>query len=495
MPYGQQQQQQGFNEKQASVEAGLNMAKIRYLLMKKLVWSYDDWLVATNFFGNYRIREYLDPDDETNYTNARWEINDPEPEDDDGKPQKPITAGMLPDDIGSMLANPYTTAYYKALFDFSFWKVMDQLDPVSRGYVYSWSPGQIPYKKYLELSDYYWVQWMTGGNSGVLAGKKGSGKTSISLNLGAKHNKYWSENGDYAGAMFLTNVKILDDAYKDTYFSTFGEMLVKLFDNMSKRIKTLIIVDELTMNNIRKKKTMKGNTLQIDQFDKGTRKFDADIMYVWHSVEEVPEEVFRYLSFIVQKEGGTDSTNQRKKALVTFKDGNRQTVDMVRGIPGSPIPYVTKALAPFVLDIVWDDVMSEYTKLEQATGYNHEEIAGKMRDIVNEMVLKHRGDEEDEPDPKDRLPMETGISKQELALSYQLTVKEFEKLVSIEPEFKLVETYPGRYIFKGGKTDMGSFADRVMQYNRAQKIKHGNLADTVKDMESEDEDGEDGDDN
>ena len=486
MVYNQQNGQ--FNDKQASVEAGLNMAKIRYYLMKKLIWSYDDWLVATNFFGNYKIREYEDPNDKTNYIEPRWEINNPTPEDEEGNPTKPITSGMLPDQIARMLENPYTTAYYKSVFDFSFWKVMDQLDPVSRGYVYSWSPGQIAYKKYLELSLYYWVQWMTGGNSGVLTGKKGSGKTSISMNLGLMHNKYWKEEGTYTDAMFLTNVKIIDEAYKNSYFGTFGEMLIKLFDNMSKGIKTLIIVDELTMNNIRKKKTMKGNTLQIDQFDKGTRKFDADILYVWHSIEEVPDEVFHYLSFIVQKEGGTDSTANRKKAMVTFKDGKKQNVDTVHGIPGAPIEYVTKALAPFVLDIVWDDVMAAYIKLEKETSYDHQEISAQMRDIVTEMVEKHRDDEVEETEEK--LPIEMGMTKQELSLAFHLTIKELLELSNESPIYELQEVKVGRYVFKKGIVGRMEFSDRVTQYKKEQKIKHGDIKTIADDLEKEEENEE-----
>ncbi|MHB8552459.1 MAG: hypothetical protein ACYDAO_02585 [Thermoplasmataceae archaeon] len=476
-------------DRNQQMESGLNLAELRFNLMHKITWNYDDWLLASNFFEQYKIWAGSDKE---KIVDVRAEIDDPETDFEIGdipsnlsdedkrkwirserikarlKARRVITAQMLPDEIERVLSHPYVTAYYKAIFDYAYNQKLKGLDPISLGYVYSYSPKRASYENYEELSDLYWVKAFTGGNSAVVYGKKGSAKTGFTLLMASKHNAYYSLSTQYKGARFETNVEILEEEYRDTLFETFGEMLVKVFDNMSKGIKTLLIPDELTMNNIRKKKTMKGGTLSLDQFDKGTRKFDVDVCYVWHDLAEVPTEVFNSLSLVVHKLGGTEPSEVRKRGMAEVDFRNvRNGYKLVAGIPRPPIKYESKAIAVFVQDIEWDKVMEEYVSLrkESEEFYDVQKIGAQMRDSVAQMVRDMHDVEVEEP-PEQVLEVKKGYTAVEMQTRYNLSKSRFSELLlygdgAIEevgeyhrrPTYRMNPVYEEKYFRKYRKID------------------------------------------
>jgi len=266
--------------------------------------------------------------------------------------------------LQTYLKDPMVVYTLKKAYLIGFQHFIKELDPLTRSSLFAWTkPHYMPFDFY---SDIFWLQWATTGNNGVITGAKGSGKTDFALLLCeiAKRN----------GWEIITNVKISDPGFENSYVSTFSELMEKVVVNAlkyeeekrdTKKSHTLILLDELKVGGIRKKTTMHSETLNFDQFEALTRKFSADVLLIWHEDREIPTEIYSQTNFLAKKLGGTDKPELRKWGFFQFWTGENMDTYYVRDIPKTNLHYDTRDIAPFILDISLSEILDYSNELDK----------------------------------------------------------------------------------------------------------------------------------
>jgi hypothetical protein len=148
----------------------------------------------------------------------------------------------------------------------------------------------------------------------------------------------------------------------------------------------LIIFDEMTVAGVRKKKAMGGKSLSIDEFDRLTRKFYADSLYIWHYEREIPTDIRDSVNFLAHKFGGTTSSGvrRRKTGMFTFIEGTNREIYYIKEIPNTTLHYITEDSAFFKMDIKMSSIVDRMQDIEQEYRNAADEFR-MIRDVVREL--------------------------------------------------------------------------------------------------------------
>lgn len=353
-------------------ELAESMAKRRTEILYKTTLSYDDLIWMVNFFGDFPIKQ-----GEKERLNPRHELNMLER---DGKGNRPLFS-YTPEQINRHLSDPMVSGYYKALFDEMYGFRLDQAPAYFRQLLLA--DHRIDFVDARNFSSYFWTSWIEGGETGILNGLKGSGKNAFALWIA---QMAMTENRNLRLA---TNTIIREEEFAYDHFTTIGEWMYIIFKNASEGYFTLSELDELTVAGIRKKQTMAKSTLTLDAIDRGTRKADDSNLYVWHYESEVPKEFWSAANFKGYKFGSKKNWQERVKGRFIFKDDLKENVYHIRGIPDSPIKFLSEDFPTFVLDIDLPSVMAMWSKEEHRQDEKKEMFA-KLADVVRIQVDKAR---------------------------------------------------------------------------------------------------------
>ncbi len=363
---------QGQQEIYNSYEISKALYELRDDIMHKVILTYDDLVRITNFFNDFPIK-----DGENERINPRYELDLSKGPDGNMRPLFTYT----PDRIQEMLSDPKVSGNYKATFDFMFSKWLKLFPNYVQAQVLAHRKRE--YIDFRKLSAYFWTWWMQGGETGILNGFKGSGKNAMAL-LMASYALSEDKNKKLA-----TNTLIKEENFEYQSFTTIGEWFYIILKNASNGFTTLSIPDELTMAGIRRKQTMAKATLTLDAIDRGTRKADDDNLYIWHFESEVPNEFLSAAVFKGYKFGSKVQPRERSKGRFTIREGSKETVTHIKGIPDSPIKFLSEDFPTFVLDIDLGAIMAMWSK-EEHKGGERKEMFAKLADIVLDQVEKAR---------------------------------------------------------------------------------------------------------
>jgi len=341
---------------------GRSMAQRYYEIMHKDVLSYDDLVFLIPYLGDFQIKKGETDESKINTLLTVYQA---------------VLNGLGKEEIMTALTDVENSTRLKEMFYLSFNQRVnsEMVNPFSRMAVYSFSrPVEFNFE---DLSPRFWTKWMTGGMNGYLTGSKGSGKTNFSLLL--------CKIAMDAGFSIVTNVFVDDPRFKNGYIDSFGKLLMKVIDNELDNKKSLILLDEMTVSGMRRKRTMAKEMLNMDEFERLTRKFDANTLYVWHMDSEIPIEVKQNSSFTVHKFGDTGTVSDRKRAMVDFKKADMDLVFHVNNIPETDLKYDTKDIAPFILDVSLGDVLKKTVEFQTRTR-NNKELLIAIRSYVNQLM-------------------------------------------------------------------------------------------------------------
>jgi hypothetical protein len=348
---------------------GARIAEKFYNVMRSEKLTLDDFLWIYSFFGDYRMYEAL-PDKQGNRIaqglDTLLEIKNAE--------------SFTPQGIETYLSNVENISKLKERFLFAWHKKLSstEFDPIIKGAILAFSKrNYIPHEYF---SDKFWLQWVYGGSSGVLTGNKGSGKTDFGLSI--------CEIARRNGYKIVSNVRADDVEYEKGIFTTFSEMIEKVINNTLQNKRTLIFADEMTVSGMRRKQAMKGTSLNLDQFEKLTRKFLAATLYIWHMDTEIPSEIFKSINFEGHKNGDEGHQSLKTTGIFKFNQGFSWNTYLIKGIPKSELNFDTKDLAPFILDIKLEDIIKAAREAEEEIKDN-DELLKAIRDYVIEQRVKN----------------------------------------------------------------------------------------------------------
>lgn len=358
---------------------GQKIALHRNQILDKDFISYDDFKWATLFFNDYKIKEGLDDKEVGNWTNEAYEVF--------GKLFKQATI----EEIQEYFKNSNNSATFKSAFAFNFNKWMKIATPEIREGIVSWTkPQSIDYEY---LSPSFWCQWMGDGNTGVMKGEKGSGKTDMIWNI-AENFINWKEiieeTGELRGHRVAGNMAVEENLPWYDYYTSYSELMNILCDNAIKNIHTLQIGDEMTVGGMRKKKAMSGVSMNLEEHERLTRKFGTDTLYVWHYDAEIPTEIYPILTFSGKKNGNNKEKGLRKTGTFQFRHGKKTNVYYIKNITRTQIKFKTKDVAPFNMDIRISDITAEMMNLE------HKQLTDTQMFIAIKRIIKELKEEQEE---------------------------------------------------------------------------------------------------
>lgn len=399
-----------FNSEYVQNKIGKTLSQNYTDLMTKPVWDYDDFIYAIKFFWDFElIPGSKQPENAINYLIG---LAHPSSED-------PLIQNYTPDEITAWLADPSNTSLTKTQFAFAYMKVMQKpLTPFQLSLL-SHNVKQYDWYSYQDLSNLFWVKHMLkpNGDAGVGSitvfwGDLGSGKTDMSLKQW-EHLQNLHLLGDYEKRL-ATNIKIYDKGYESTYVVTIGEMLHSIFQNNIDGASTFLALDELTINGIRKKRTMAKETTNFDEIDRALRKFGADVSYIWHFDTEIPKETQRRASLLVHKLGSSNKPKLRSRAFIVKQDGTYKKTFRIKGIESTNLNFDSGALAYLVLDIRFKEFIDRSAKLSK-DNLDKKEYYRELLAIVDGMMNETKDDElENEMEKK-------GFTRQELIEKFHIS--------------------------------------------------------------------------
>lgn len=359
-------------------------------IMSRPILDYDDLLYVIKWFWDFE----LIPGSKERGNIVNYMVNLAHPDRDD-----PLLKNYTPDEISEWLSEPSNTALVKSQFAMAYNKVMQK--PLNEMQYSSLSHNQKQYDwlNYEDLSDLFWVRHMVkpSGDAGVgsitaFYGVQGSGKTDMSL----KQWEHLKNIHDKTEKRLVTNIKIHDKGYENTYITTIGEMLRQLFINNRDGASTYLALDELTINGIRKKRTMAKETTNFDELDRGLRKFGADISYIWHFDTEIPKETYSRASLLVHKLGSSSNPKMRSRAIIIKKEGEYKKLFRIRGIKPTGLNFDSGMLAYLILDVRFSELIDRSAKLSKEN-LGNKEYYTELISIVETMLEETKDDEvEDE---------------------------------------------------------------------------------------------------
>ena len=379
----------------SSIQNGKNIALKRYEFMNKEVLDYDDYIWALGFMGDFKLKEGLPDDVEANWTSFALNLAE-------------LFKSASISEITEYFHRPENTNKFRADFIKAFSKMETHyFTPEMREGFWAWKkPDFIPYEYY---SDNFWMQTFEEGQAGVMLGEKGSGKTDFTLNLAQKYidGRFKIIEGKKVELKrrVITNIAIpkenveteLQKEYvsRIKYYNNFSSLMLAALDNIINGYNTFNIIDEMTVAGMRKKRTMAGKTLNLDSYLRLTRKIGVIDMFIWHLDTEIPNEVFNMVSFIGRKHGNTKNKAGRSLGTFTFKTGKRSKIFYVKSIPPTDIPFKTRDLAPFEVDIPIDE-MVEMISDEDRQSMDDLDLFRELREKVIKEKAKRKKDKEDD---------------------------------------------------------------------------------------------------
>ena len=349
---------------------GTRIAEKYYNIMHSEKISIDDFLWMYSFFGDFRIYEALGDKQGNREAQGIETLLD----------IKNSVGYFTPDSINEFLSNPVNISKLKERFLLAWHKRMDrnEFDPITKDAILAFSKRSfLPFNFF---SDKFWLQWVFEGSSGVLTGNKGSGKTDFGLLLCeiARRNGYG----------VVSNVRVEHEEYEKGYFTAFSEMMEKVINNALQGKKTFIFADEMTVSGMRKKQAMRGTSLNLEQFEKLTRKFYATTLYIWHLDTEIPSEIFRSMNFEGHKNGSEGDKVGRTTGVFKFNYGSSWNTYIIKGIPSAGLNYDTRDLAPFILDIKLEELIKVARTAEEEIR-NNNDLLRAIRDYIIEQRSKN----------------------------------------------------------------------------------------------------------
>ena len=353
---------------------GHTIAQRRYELLYSDTWSIEDFIYATQWFGEYR---QLELDEGSTIAQITELINDM-------KKKNVISKKNLYD---TYLQDPKVVADLKRQFMLAYSKVSLQFDPLTRGGVLSWKrPEGLHYE---DLSPHFFLRWATYGNVQVILGRRGAGKTDFAGNenhLALQDNKVMAETPDWKPWQPLSNVKYFNDAFQ--LYSTFGELAWYMFDNKVSGKHTLVTQDEMVAAGMRKKRAGTKKVMSSEEIDRLIRKLGVDEIKIYHYEQDITTEDTSSYNCIVHKMGGTDDKPGRKRASITYKTGYDQRSYFVDHIPASPLEFDTDWAAAYQGDdVTFREISDQMTKF-QATSDTAIDVYIQTRDWLGPKIGK-----------------------------------------------------------------------------------------------------------
>ena len=334
-----------------SLQNGKNIALKRFEFMMKETLTYEDYVWAVGFMNDIKLKEGLPDDNEKNWQSYAVDFA-----------EKFKHASIA--EINNFLSNPVTAQEFKADFTIAFSKMMKNFTPQMREGFWAWRKPD--YMDYEFLSSKFWTQNVEEGQSMVILGQRGSGKSDFAM-LEAQHfidgrfivkdGEKYEENRRIATNIAIVKEKAETELQKEyvsriDYYSKFSDLMLLILNNIIHGIKTLNIGDEMTVGGFRKKTAMGKTSLNMDMYERLTRKLGAANIYIWHLDTEIPTEIYQIVSMTARKYGSTTNPSGRKLGTFEFTKGSRKKVMYhVKGIPGTIIPFKTRDIAPFTIDI------------------------------------------------------------------------------------------------------------------------------------------------
>ena len=331
---------------------GHTIAQRRYELLYSDTWSIEDFIYATQWFGEFRSLE-LDP------TSTVAQVTELIM---DMSKNNIITKKDLYD---RYLSKPDVVAKLKRQYMLAYSKVSQQFDPLTRGGVLSWKrPEGLHYE---DLSPHFFLKWATYGNVQVILGRKGSGKTDFAGNeiyLALSENRLFAGEKDFVPWQPLSNVKYFTNELQ--LYSTFGELAYHMLDNKVTGKHTLVVQDEMVAAGMRKKRAGTRKVMSSEEIDRLIRKFSVDEIKIYHYEQDITTEDTSGGNCIVHKMGGTDDKSGRKRASITYKTGYDQKTYFVQNIPPSPLEFDTDWAAAYTGDdITYKEISDQMTKFQE----------------------------------------------------------------------------------------------------------------------------------
>jgi hypothetical protein len=363
---------------------GQKIAIHRDNILNKDIIDYNDFKWGTLFFNDYKVKEGLDDKTESNWINNAYDFF-----------MEEFRTKSI-EEIEEYFKDSKISATFKSVFAFNFNKWMKTASPQIREGIVSWTkPQSIEYEY---LSPAFWCQWMGDGNTGVMKGEKGSGKTDFIWNIADNFIK-WEEYADVDGVSVKREHRVAGNMAVEEklpwydYYTSYSELMLILCDNVINGCHTLQIGDEMTVGGMRKKKAMSGTSMNLEEHERLTRKFNTDTLYVWHYDEEIPTEIYPILTFNGKKYGNNKEKYLRKSGLFQFRHGKRTNVYNVKNIPRTNIKFKTKDVAPFNMDIKISDIISNMNNLEHEQ-MNDVEMFLAIKKIIMELREEKKEKEE-----------------------------------------------------------------------------------------------------
>ena len=349
---------------------GTRIAEKSYNIIHSVKISIDDFWWMYSMFGDLRLYEAMGDKQGNREAQGVETLLD----------IKKDVGSLTPDSINKFLSNPVNIDKLKLRFFLAWHKRMDrnEFDPITKSAILAYSKRN--FLPFYFFSDKFWLQWVFEGSTGVITGNKGSGKTDFGLLLCeiARRNGYG----------VVSNVRVEHEEYEKGYFTAFSEMLEKVINNALQSKKTLIFTDEMTVSGMRKKQAMRGTSLNLEQFEKLTRKFYATTMYIWHMDTEIPTEIFRSMNFEGHKNGSEGDKVGRTTGVFKFNYGSSWNTYIIKGIPSAGLNYDTRDLAPFILDIKLEELIKVARTAEEEIK-NNNDLLRAIRDYIVEQRSKN----------------------------------------------------------------------------------------------------------
>lgn len=330
---------------------GHTIAQRRYELLYSDTWSIEDFIYATQWFGEFR---WLDADETSTIAQITELVKDM-------TKRQVVTKKDLYD---TYLQDPKTVAGLKRQFMLAYSKVSQQFDPLTRGGVLSWKrPEGLHYE---DLSPHFFLRWATFGNVEIILGRRGSGKTDFAGNenyLALQQNKLMEGQKDWLPWQPLSNVRYFDKSFQ--LYSTFGELAWFMLDNKISGKHTLVTQDEMVAAGMRKKRSGTKKVMSSEEIDRLIRKLGVDEIKIYHYEQDITTEDTSGYNCVVHKMGGTDDKSGRKRASITYKTGYDQKTYFVDHIPASPLEFDTDWAAAYQGDdVTFREISDQMTKFQ-----------------------------------------------------------------------------------------------------------------------------------
>lgn len=333
---------------------GHSIAERRFELLYNDTWSIEDFIYATQWFGEYK---QLELDESSTIAQVTELIKD----------MQKRNVISKKDLYETYLQDPKVVADLKRHFMLAYSKLSQQFDPLTRGGILAWKrPRGL---NYYDLSPHFFLKWATFGNLQIILGRKGSGKTDFAgneISLALQENKVMEGTSGWVPWQPLSNVRYFSDQLQ--LYSSFGELTWFMLDNKINGKHTLVVQDEMVAGGMRKKRAGTRKVMSSEEVDRLVRKFSVDEIKIYHYEQDITTEDTSAYNCVVNKMGGTDDHAGRKRASITYREGYDQNTRFVEGIPSSPLKFDTDWAAAYQGDdISYKEISDQMTKFQSSS--------------------------------------------------------------------------------------------------------------------------------